>query len=140
MKSNWMSWSCSVALGLMTLALSGCVDTPDNRKVMGVPWGNDRIEGRYPRTPPELWAAAKDVLKHEGTIIHEDTLLNVIEASVDERKIWVKVEEFDPRISRVIVQARTRGGGADLEMAAFIDKQIAVRLAAGNLSPAAPKR
>jgi len=36
------------------------------------------------------------------------------------------------------VQARGKGGGADLQMAAFIDKQIAVRLTSGNLTPATP--
>jgi hypothetical protein len=60
---------------------------------------------------------------------------------VDERRVFVHIEEFDTRTTRVIVQVRTKGGGSDLEMAAFIDKQIAVRLATGNLSPTAtPKR
>ena len=63
---------------------------------------------------------------------------SVLEASVDERRIWVKIEEFDTRVTRVLVQARTKGGAADMEMAAFIDKQIAVRLASGNLTPSAP--
>ena len=98
----------------------------------------DQVDGRYDRTPAELWAAAKDVLKHQGTLLSEDTLKNVLEASVDERRVWVKVEEFDTKTSRIIVQARGKAGGADMEMAAFIDKQIAVRLASGNLTPATP--
>jgi hypothetical protein len=77
-------------------------------------------------------------LKYQGTLLSEDTLKNVLEASVDERKIWIKVEEFDTRTTRILVQARTKGGAPDMEMAAFIDKQIAVRLASGNLTPATP--
>lgn len=138
-----MNWIRSVALGVSVVAvvvLSGCVETVDGRHRAGVPFASDRVEGRYERTPAELWTAAKDVLKHQGTLLGEDTLKNVLEASVDERRIWVKVEEFDSKISRVIVQARTKSGAADMEMAAFIDKQIAVRLATGNLTPSAPVR
>lgn len=135
MKLNWI---LSLALAVAAFGFSGCVQTIDGRHRAGVPLTRDRIEGRYDRTPAELWAAAKDVLKHQGTLLSEDTLKNVLEASVDERRVWVKVEEFDTKTSRVIVQARGRAGGADMEMAAFIDKQIAVRLASGNLTPATP--
>jgi len=134
-----LKWIYSLALGALAFGLTtGCVETVDGRHRAGDPFGRDRVEGRYERTPAELWTAAKDVLTHQGTLTSHDTLLNVLEANVDERRIWVKVEEFDSKISRVIVQARTKGGGADMEMAAFIDKQIAVRLATGNLTPAAP--
>jgi len=128
----------SLALSIATLGLSGCVETLDGRHQAGVPLVKDRIEGRYEASPAQLWTATKDVLKHQGTLLSEDTLKNVLEASVDERTIWVKVEEFDTRTTRLLVQARTKGGSPDLEMAAFIDKQIAVRLASGNLTPASP--
>lgn len=133
-----LKWILSLALGAMALGLSGCVENLDGRHQAGMPFVKDRVEGRYERSPAELWTAAKDVLKYQGTLLSEDTLKNVLEASVDERKIWIKVEEFDTKTSRVLVQARTKGGGADMEMAAFIDKQIAVRLASGNLTPATP--
>lgn len=129
-----------VPLGVATLCLSGCVGTLDGRHQAGMPWVKDRIETRYEFGPAQLWTAAKDVLKHQGTLQGEDTLKNVLEGSVDERKIWIRVEEFDTRTTRLYVQARTKGGAPDLEMAAFIDKQIAVRLATGNLTPAAPVR
>ena len=133
MKLNWIF---SVLLGAAVLGGTGCVETLTGDRKVGNPIGMDRVEGRYERTPAELWTAAKDVLKHQGTLTSEDTLKNVLQANVDERRIWVKVEEFDSKISRVLVQARTKGGRADMEMAAFIDKQIAVRLATGNLTPA----
>jgi hypothetical protein len=135
-----LKWILPLVIGVTVLAQSGCIDTLDGRKKAGWPLTKDIIEGRYERSPAELWSASKDVLKHQGTLISEDTLKNVLEASVDERRIWVKIEEFDTRVSRVLVQARTKGGSADLEMAAYIDKQIAVRLASNNLTPAAPRR
>jgi len=79
----------SLCLGLAAVGLTGCVDTLDGRHQAGVPWTKDRLEGRYEFTPAQLWVAAKDVLKHQGTLLSEDTQRNVLEASVDERTVWV---------------------------------------------------
>ncbi len=133
-----LKWIYPLASALCTLVVSGCYTSTDGEKHAGVPFYDDRVEGRYEKTPSELWTAAKDVLKHQGSLTGEDTLKMVMQGSIDERKIWVKVEEWDSKVTRVIVQARTKGGGADKDMAAFVDKQIAVRLAAGNLTPSAP--
>jgi len=125
----------------MALALSGCVETPGGgRSATWTPLAKSRVEGRYDRPPAEIWAATKDVIKHQGTLVSEDVLKNVLEASVDERTIWIQIDEFDTKTTRVIVQAMTKGGVADLEMAGYIKEQIAIRLATGNLTPAAPVR
>jgi hypothetical protein len=136
MKLNWIY---SLALVVVALGLTGCVETLDGRR-RGTwnPVGKDTVEGRYDRTPAEIWAATKDVLKHQGVIVGEDTLKNVVEASVDERVVWVRIEEFDTKTTRVLVQSQTKGGVPDLEMAGFIKEQIAIRLATGNLTPAGP--
>jgi hypothetical protein len=42
----------------------------------------------------------------------------------------------DQRVTKVTVQVRTKGGVADVALAAEIDKQIAIRLVTGNLTPA----
>jgi len=133
MKSKWMLF---FSLGATALALCGCVENLDGRHQAALGW-KDRVEGRYDRSPAEIWAATRDVLRHHGTVVSEDTLKNTIEANVDQRKVWVKVEEVDTNVTRVYVQAR-KGLVDDLEMAAYIDKQIAIRLATGNLTPATP--
>ena len=116
--------------------ISGCVSTVDGRREAGVPFIRDKVEGRYERPPMDVWAAAKDVLAFNGTLYSEDTLRNTLEASVDSKTVWVKVEAMDPKITRVTVQVRAKGGGTDLALAGEIDKEIAVRLATGNLTPA----
>ena len=129
----------SLSLAIAAIGLSGCVETLDNRhRGTWNPIAKDTVEGRYDRSPAEIWAATKDVLKHQGVMVGEDTLKNVVEASVDERVVWVKVDEFDTKTTRLLVQAQTKGGLADLEMASFIKEQIAIRLATGNLTPATP--
>lgn len=129
-----LCWLAGVSLVLS----AGCVSTIDGRQQAGFPFAPDTVEAPYKRPPQDLWVAAKDVLRYLGTITSEDTLRSVLQANVDTRRVWVKVEQVDANISRLVIQARTKGGNGDQALAGFIDKQIAVRLATGNLTPAAP--
>ncbi|MEY2408858.1 MAG: hypothetical protein QOF48_1528 [Verrucomicrobiota bacterium] len=122
------------------MVFSGCVDTVDGRHRAGVPFQRDRAEGRYTRPASDLWAAAKDVLKYHGTINSEDLARQSLQGNVDERHIWITVSAVDPTISQVLVQARSKGGLADYQMAAYLEKEIAVRLASGNLNPTTPPK
>ena len=131
MKMKWILF-----FGAGAVLISGCVATVDGRREVGMPFVRDKVEGRYERPVLDVWAAAKDVLKFSGTIYSEDTLQSTLEDSVDTRTVWVRVEPADPKVTKVTVQARTRNGGADMGLAAEIDKQIAIRLATGNLTPA----
>ncbi|HEU0011643.1 MAG TPA: hypothetical protein VFT34_17640 [Verrucomicrobiae bacterium] len=133
MKSKWMAL---MAVCLGASVLSGCVDTVDGRHRAGMPFQQDRAEGRYPRPVADLWAAAKDVIKYHGRINSEDVERQSLQGNVDDRHVWISVDAIDDKLSRVIVQARTKGGFADMQMAAYLEKEIAVRLASGNLSPA----
>lgn len=137
MKSKWtlVFLACVSAL-----FLNGCVDTVDGRHRAGLPFQKDRAEGRYARPTADLWAAAKDVLKYHGTINSEDISRQSLQGNVDERNIWITIGAVDASVSQVIVQARSKGGFADYQMAAYLEKEIAVRLASGNLSPASPPK
>jgi hypothetical protein len=126
------------ALTALACFISGCVTSLDGRQTTGVPFVKDKIEARYERSPMEIWNAAKDVLNFNGKLYSEDVLKSTLEASVNTRTVWVKVEPVDQTMTRVVVQARTKGGGSDVELASEIDKQIALRLVTGNLSPATP--
>ena len=120
----------AVVVGVMAGA-TGCVRTLDGRSRMGMPV-KDRVEARYERPPMEIWAAAKDVLAYNGTLYSEDTLKSTLEASVNSRKVWVYVVPLDTQVTQLVIQARTKAGGADVELAGELDKQIAIRLATGN--------
>src|SRR5262245_55818743 len=123
-------WILVLVACLQMASLTGCVPTVDGRRQMGMPFVKDTIEARYERPPMEIWKAAKEVITYNGQLASEDVLKNTIEGSVNTRTVWVKVEPMDDRITRVLVQARTKGGAADLEMAGEIDKQIALKLQA----------
>jgi hypothetical protein len=123
---------CAVVL----LAGSGCVTSVDGRMQPGVPFVADSVEGRYERPVMDVWAAAEDVLNYNGRVYSKDVQKSTLEAAINQRTVWVKVEPLDPKITKVTVQARTKFGGADVAVASEVDKQIALRLATGNLTPA----
>ena len=107
---------------------SGCVKTIDGRLRAGVPLTKDKIVSTYERPAEQIFSAAKEVLQVNGVITGENTITKVLEAKIDTRTVWVKVEEAEPKVSRVTVQARRKGGGSDIALASEMDKQIALRL------------
>ena len=123
-----------VLLGSLVL-VAGCVGTVNDRSTPAVPFVKDKFEGRYARTPEQVYAAAEEVLKANGVIERESVLnpganqVRTIEAKMNGRRIWVRVEPVDTKVSSVVVQVRTSGGGADLELTQELQKQIAVKLA-----------
>jgi len=125
MKKNFlMMLVCGAAL----VPFTGCVNTVDGRSKAGMPWVKDKIDSRYERTVAQVTAAARATLKQNGTLVSEDVVTNTLTGKVDTRTVFVKVEEIDSKVTRVIVQVRTKGGGADVDLAAEIDKQIALNL------------
>ena len=114
---------CSAAI-----QFSGCVNTIDGRSKAGVPWMKDKIESKYTFPVAKVMDAARATLKFNGTVVSEDIVTNTLEGKVDTRSVYVKVEEIDPKVTRVIVQVRTKGGGTDIDLASEMDKQIALNL------------
>ncbi len=125
MKTNLLAL---FAASCLVVLFAGCYSTPDGRMRAGVPFVKDRIESRYERPVDQIFAAAKEVLKFNGTLYGENTVTKTLEAKIDTRTVWVKVDEVQPKISRVVVQARRKGGTSDIDLASEIDKQIALRL------------
>jgi hypothetical protein len=125
MKNRILTW---VAAGVLVISGVGCVKTLDGRMKAAVPFKKDKITSSYERPVAQIFAAAKEVLTANGTLNREDTINKIVEGKVDTRTVWVRVQEVDPTITQVTVQVRSKGGGADIDLAAEIDKQIALRL------------
>jgi hypothetical protein len=123
-----------VLLGGLVL-VAGCVGTVNERHTAAVPFVKDKFESRYERSPDQVYAAALEVIKFNGAIERQSIInpgpdqLQAIEAKVNGRSVWVRVEAVDPKVTSVTVQVRTSGGGSDLELTQELQKQIAIRLA-----------
>lgn len=88
----------------------------------------DTIESRYQRPVAQIFAAARQVLEQNGTLTGENTISNTLEAQIDTRTVIVTVDEVEPGVSRVRTQARKKNTMGDVDLAAELDKQIALRL------------
>lgn len=119
-----------VSAGLLT-AGTGCYSTVGGNSKVGVPFLRDRIESRYERGPAEVFAAAKTVLAFNGTLTSENTIDSTLQAKVDNATVYVKVEEIEPGITRILTQARGSGSGSKISIASEIDKQVALKLQEG---------
>ncbi|HSU55223.1 MAG TPA: DUF3568 family protein [Candidatus Dormibacteraeota bacterium] len=123
-----------VLAATMMLAL-GCVRTQDKRTKFGMPIVKDSIVSRYERDVQQVYQAAKAVIEADGALANETIMhgqgnaLQVVEGKVNQRGVWVKVESLDAKTTQVTVQTRTPGGGTDIDLAAQIDKEIALKLA-----------
>ncbi len=115
-------------LAVLLAATSGCYKTMDNRSRMGVPFSKDKIAGQYERSVDQVQTAARKVLQYNGALVSDDIVNRVLVGKVDTRTVYVKLTELEPALTQVTVQARTKGGGADVDLAAEIDKQIALHL------------
>jgi hypothetical protein len=127
-----------LAVSMLALFAAGCVSTVDSRREAGNPLVRDKIVRVYERPVMQCWAAAKDVLAVNGTVFSEDVMQSTVSARVDTRTVRVKVEAIDPKMTRLTVQVRTKFGNSDLDLAGEIDKQIALRLATGQLPASTP--
>jgi hypothetical protein len=117
-----------VSVCLLLVLFVGCVKTLDGRMRAGVPFTRDKIVSTYERPLDQIFSAAKEVLQVNGVLTGENTISKVLEAKIDTRTVWVMVEEAEPKVTRVTVEARRKGGGADIDLASEMDKQIALRL------------
>ncbi len=133
-----MKMKLFLALAGLVIAAAGCVGTVDGNRAGGLPLIKDRIQARYDRPADEIYAAAKEVIAFNGVMLNEGTIFGqtntvnniarTVIGNVDECRVWIRIEQIEPKISEITVQTRTKAGGADLNLAARLDKQIALRL------------
>jgi hypothetical protein len=118
----------------VAIVATGCVGTVSGKRTGAVPLVKDKVEGHYERTPAQVYEAAKDVLKLNGTLLTESTLhgtntVLALEGKVNQRNVWIAIQPVDAKVSSVVIQARTPGGGTDRPLCYDLDKQIALKLA-----------
>ena len=118
-----------LAAALFGLALfaSACVSTPTGDSKFGWPIGKDSLTRRYPRSAGQLATATRYVLTRNGKLLVDNSVDNTFKAKVNERDVWVKITKVDDKTTQLVVKVRT-SVGADIDLAAELDKQIALQL------------
>jgi hypothetical protein len=127
-------------IGAVALAVcgSGCYSKVSGGSRMGVPFLKDKAYGNYQRPMAEVYSAAIQVINFNGVVVKESTDFNAtnqanqvktIIGKVMERNVYVRVEEVDPKVTQIVVQARTTAGGSDMPLSHELEKQVALKLA-----------
>lgn len=116
------------AAGTLALLVSGCYSAVDGQLRAGVPFAKDKLPSLYEFPAAQIWTAAREVLTRNGRLTGDNTVAKTLTAKIDNRTVWVMIEDIDPRLTRVTVQVRTSMGGTDIALASEIDKQIALQL------------
>jgi hypothetical protein len=116
------------------LVFTGCVHTVSDTTTFAMDYSRDSVAGRYNRTWEQVYKAAFTVVKRDGAVVKEyvpydyTNTVRQLEGRVNDRKVYVRVEQVDPRLSQVDVEARTTWGGTDLDLAHELEKEIALEL------------
>ena len=131
-----MNTKLFTALVGVVIVATGCVSTvTDTHTAALVPFGRDSVEGRYQRTVDQVYQASVQVVQHNGVVITEfiphDTTNTVrsLQGKANECDIWLRVEAVEPQVTQVTVQARTKWGNSNIDVAHELEKQIALQLA-----------
>jgi Protein of unknown function (DUF3568) len=118
------------------IVATGCVKTvSDTDSFSFTPAARDTVSGRYQRSVDDVYGAAKAVIQADGVLLTEyvphdyTNAVRQLQGRVNDRKVWIRVEQVDPRVSQVDVEARTKIGRVDIDLVHEIEKEIALKLA-----------
>jgi hypothetical protein len=119
-----------ISLASLAGAMTGCVNTVSGTRTAGDPFRKDSISGNYMRSAEQVFNDALEILKTEGKPTSENLLNHSLQAIVNQRNVYVKVDELDAAkpLTRITVEVRTKGGGVDLDLAAQLEKEVALKL------------
>ncbi|HEY5298114.1 MAG TPA: DUF3568 family protein [Verrucomicrobiae bacterium] len=119
----------------IALVATGCISTVSGTHTAAVPFTKDTIDGRYQRTVDQVYQASVQVIQNNGVLITEyiphDTTNTVrsLKGKVNQCDVWISVQAVDPQISSVAVEARSKMGISNVDLAAELEKEIALQLA-----------
>ncbi len=116
--------------------ITGCVNTvTDETSFAPAPWSRDSVAGRYSRTVDQVYQASLYVIQHNGVLVteyipHDNTNdTRSLYGRVNDTKVWMRVSTADSHTSQIDVEARTKWGSADVDLAHELEKEVALQLA-----------
>ena len=125
-----------IGIGVI-IAITGCVSTVSGTHSPAVSFGQDSLSGRYERTLDQVYDASVQVIRNDGTLVteyipHDSTnTVRALFGKVNDINVWVRVEAIDPNtpVTEVTVQARSKWGTRDIDLAHELEKEIGLQLA-----------
>jgi len=130
-----MKKSIFAVLAVVAIISTGCVQTVSDTSTFAISYGRDSVAGRYNRPWDQVYKAAVTVVQNDGVLVREyvphdyTNTVRQLEGRVTDRKVFIRVEQIDPKVSQVDVEARTKYGRVDIDLVHEIEKEIALQLA-----------
>jgi hypothetical protein len=125
-----------IVLAGVALCVAGCVSTVTQENPGYAGAYRDRVEKRFDRPAGQVFEAAKRALNSYGTITRESmsvantNQLGFIEGSLNQYRVWMRVEGVSASATKLVVQMRASMGGTDLRMAQELQDRTAFELSA----------
>ncbi len=125
----------AVLAGVAVVVATGCVHTVSDTSTFAVSYGKDSVAGRYQRDLDTVYKASVAVIQNDGVLLteyipHDNTnAVRSLTGRVNDCKVWIRVEQVDPKISQVDVEARTKWGRVNIDLVHELEKEIALQLA-----------
>ena len=124
----------SLLLLTALVSMVGCVNTVTRNDQGIMPAYQDWQEGRYPQPIEPVFEAAKRAINsfgnttREGTDVSGANPVRLVDGWINQRAMYVRLEQVQPQETVARVQVRTRWGGTDLSTAREVVERIAVEL------------
>jgi hypothetical protein len=123
--------------GVLIVA-TGCISTVSGTKTPALTWSKDHVQERYQRSVDQVYQASVAVIQNNGVLItefipHDATnTVRALQAKVNQRNVWIRVQAVDPNITEVSVQSRSPSGVSDIDLASQLVTDIALQLQAAS--------
>jgi hypothetical protein len=116
------------------IAATGCVKTVSDTRSMAITWSKDSVTGRYNRSMDQVYHASMQVVVNNGVLVKEfitpgTNIVRSLEAKINQRNVWIRVQAVDSSTTQVDVQARSSWGVSDVDLSHELEKEIALQLA-----------
>jgi len=85
----------AAVLAAVVMSGAGCYKTKEGRYRAGMPFSKDTIESRYERPVEQVYESARATLAFNGSITKQNDSARVLEAKVNNRTVWVRVDEAE---------------------------------------------
>ena len=117
----------------VALCVAGCVGNVAQPQPGAKPAYLDRTERRYDHPLNDVFEAAKRALLSYGNITAESAFattnqVRTLAGSVNQTKVWMRIEGVTPTATKVVTQIRAKLGGTDLILARDLEDRIALEL------------
>lgn len=133
---NMKIFAVLAGAAVAVVVATGCVQTVSDTDTFAISPGRDSVAGRYNRSVEQVYQASVAVITRDGVLLTEyvphdyTNTVRSLQGRVNDRKVWIRVAQVDPRVSQVDVEARTKYGVADVDLVHELEKEIALELAA----------